>query len=114
MSKEAERKAAAEKLRGSVLAYRDPMEPAGDWSEWSALDEDELSVAELRRKVWDEVVELFDGDEIGAIAQAKPQPLDPCGDGAWNPQPPGTQLGEQAPFSKGPGAITPGPGVDIG
>jgi hypothetical protein len=67
MSKDAQRKAAAEKLRGSVLAYRDPMEPAGDWSEWSALDEDELSVAELRRKVWDEVVELFDGDEIGAL-----------------------------------------------
>lgn len=65
MSKDPLKKAAVEKLRGSVLAYRDPVGPACNWSEWSAWGEGELE--ELKRRVWDEVVELFEGDEVSAL-----------------------------------------------
>lgn len=65
--KDPNQKAVAEKLRGSVLAYRNPVKPVGDWSEWSAWDEGDLSVEELRRRAWNEVVELFEGDEVSAL-----------------------------------------------
>lgn len=66
MSSKDHRQKAAENLKGSVLAYRDPTKPVGDWSEWSAWGDGEESMAELRRTVWEEVVELFEGDEAGA------------------------------------------------
>jgi len=54
------RKDGTEKPRGSSLANVDPV---GDRS---ASDESELSMADLRRKTWDEVVDLFEGNEASA------------------------------------------------
>jgi hypothetical protein len=57
------RKDGSKKPRGSLLACVDPVEPVGDRSAW---DESELSMADLRRKTWDEIVQLFEGDEASA------------------------------------------------
>ena len=67
MSKNPQRKPVTEKLRGPVRAYNDPEDSVGELSEWSAWGDRNLSVAELRQKVWQEVIDLFEGDEVCAL-----------------------------------------------